>query len=82
MGGVRIRKALQVLSGTVSRCATEDLKRAGFFAFMSLRSQWSLRACRLALKGFFYLSPAETSRPLVALASLAEDRFNQAEPPE
>ena len=54
VGDVGIREALQVLSGTVSRCATGDFTRAGFFPFISLRSRWSLRTCRLALKGFFY----------------------------
>ena len=54
MGDVGIREALQVLSGTVSRCATEDFTGAGFFPFISLRSRGSLRAYRLALKGFFY----------------------------
>ena len=37
-----------------------------------------LSACT---KGLFLWSPAETSRPMVALASLAEGRFNPVEPP-
>ena len=74
MGDFGVREALQELSGTVSQCATGDFTGAGFFTFISLRSRWSLRTCRLALKGFFYWSPTETSRPGVALASLAKGR--------
>ena len=54
MDDVGDHEALQELSGTDSQCATGDLTMAGFFLFISLRSTRSLRAYRLALKGFFF----------------------------
>ena len=52
-------------------------------AFCFYISSLPLVAARLSActKELFLWSPTETSRPWVALASLAEGRFNPVEPP-